>query len=104
MASTAASGIQNSTTGTTSSSNNTPVRQECDIPGKNAYMLWRTLFVIDEKYTPIKAIGKGAYGVVCSAKVAPSGDKVAIKKIGRGSRQGRLALLASPGSHACNAT
>lgn len=50
--------------------------------GKNAWMLWRTTFLIDEKYTPIKAIGKGAYGVVCSAKVAPSGDKVAIKKIG----------------------
>ncbi len=54
--------------------------------GKNAWMLWRTTFLIDEKYTPIKAIGKGAYGVVCSAKVAPSGDKVAIKKIGKQQR------------------
>jgi hypothetical protein len=33
------------------------------------------------QYVPIKAIGKGAYGVVCSAKT-PNGEKVAIKKIG----------------------
>lgn len=44
--------------------------------------MWRTNFEIDERYTPIKAIGKGAYGVVCSAKMAPTGEKVAIKKIG----------------------
>ena len=30
---------------------------------------------------PIKGVGKGAYGVVCSARVAGSKDKVAIKKI-----------------------
>ena len=30
----------------------------------------------------IQAIGKGAYGVVCSAKNTVSGEKVAIKKIG----------------------
>lgn len=44
--------------------------------------MWRTDFEIDEQYTPIKAIGKGAYGVVCSAKNSQSGEKVAIKKIG----------------------
>jgi serine/threonine protein kinase len=43
--------------------------------------LWRTNFEIDEAYTPIKAIGKGAYGVVCSAKLKDK-EKVAIKKIG----------------------
>eukprot|EP00199_Chlamydomonas_sp_CCMP681_P001746 CAMPEP_0119107322 /NCGR_PEP_ID=MMETSP1180-20130426/9639_1 /TAXON_ID=3052 ORGANISM="Chlamydomonas cf sp, Strain CCMP681" /NCGR_SAMPLE_ID=MMETSP1180 /ASSEMBLY_ACC=CAM_ASM_000741 /LENGTH=374 /DNA_ID=CAMNT_0007092793 /DNA_START=104 /DNA_END=1225 /DNA_ORIENTATION=- len=64
-----------------SSSNNIPVRKECNVPGKTAWTLWRTTFEIDEKYAPIKAIGKGAYGVVCSAKL-PNGDKVAIKKIG----------------------
>ena len=64
-----------------SSSSNAPVKKECNIPGKQAYMLWRTLFEIDEKYAPIKAIGKGAYGVVCSAKDTASGEKVAIKKI-----------------------
>ena len=30
---------------------------------------------------PIKGVGKGAYGVVCSARVAGSPGKVAIKKI-----------------------
>lgn len=44
--------------------------------------MWRTTFEIDERYQPIKAIGKGAYGVVCSAKNMSSGEKIAIKKIG----------------------
>ena len=30
---------------------------------------------------PIKGVGKGAYGVVCSARVVGTQDKVAIKKI-----------------------
>lgn len=51
------------------------------MPGKSCYQVWRTNFEIDEKYQPIKAIGKGAYGVVCSAKNAETGEKVAIKKI-----------------------
>lgn len=63
------------------SSSNVPIRRDCDIPGKHAYTLWKTVFVIDEHYVPIKAIGKGAYGVVCSAKNLKTGDKVAIKKI-----------------------
>eukprot|EP00879_Flechtneria_rotunda_P007694 GHRR01008067.1.p1 GENE.GHRR01008067.1~~GHRR01008067.1.p1 ORF type:complete len:379 (+),score=122.05 GHRR01008067.1:170-1306(+) len=65
-----------------STSSNVPVKQECSIPGKTSWVLWRTTFEIDEHYTPIKAIGKGAYGVVCSAKNAQTGEKVAIKKIG----------------------
>ncbi|KAL3137604.1 Mitogen-activated protein kinase 4 [Trebouxia sp. C0009 RCD-2024] len=60
---------------------NVPVRKECNIPGKQAWMLWHTVFEIDQVYQPIKAIGKGAYGVVCSAKNTATGDKVAIKKI-----------------------
>ena len=50
--------------------------------GKHQFMLWRSLFEIDTKYTPIKPIGKGAYGVVCSARNAETGEKIAIKKIG----------------------
>mmetsp|Transcript_27218 Transcript_27218/g.69933 ORF Transcript_27218/g.69933 Transcript_27218/m.69933 type:complete len:366 (-) Transcript_27218:67-1164(-) len=65
-----------------SSSSNVPVKKDCAIPGKACYAIWRTNFEIDEKYTPIKAIGKGAYGVVCSAKTGDSSEKVAIKKIG----------------------
>lgn len=37
--------------------------------------------MIDERYEPIKAVGKGAYGVVCSAHDGVTGEKVAIKKI-----------------------
>ena len=33
------------------------------------------------RYTPIKPLGKGAYGVVCSASDAVGGERVAIKKI-----------------------
>eukprot|EP00889_Picochlorum_renovo_P006698 jgi/Picre1/33728/NNA_001207.t1 len=49
--------------------------------GKKCYQVWRTEFVIDKRYQPIKAIGKGAYGVVCSAQDTVSQKKVAIKKI-----------------------
>lgn len=63
------------------SSANVPVRKECHVPGKARYLIWRTDFEIDDKYEPVKAIGKGAYGVVCSAKNTESGEKVAIKKI-----------------------
>jgi mitogen-activated protein kinase 1/3 len=60
---------------------NLPVQKECSVPGKACYQLWRTDFLIDDKYIPIKAVGKGAYGVVCSAKDHETGEKVAIKKI-----------------------
>ncbi|PRW45211.1 mitogen-activated kinase 3 [Chlorella sorokiniana] len=63
------------------SAQNIPVQKECSVPGKALYQVWRTNFEIDTKYQPIKAIGKGAYGVVCSAKHADTGEKVAIKKI-----------------------
>eukprot|EP00898_Chlorokybus_atmophyticus_P004650 jgi/Chlat1/5186/Chrsp33S05042 len=49
--------------------------------GKHQFLLWRTMFEIDVRYTPIKPIGKGAYGVVCSAKDTLTGEKCAIKKI-----------------------
>ncbi|EFJ11818.1 mitogen activated protein kinase 2 [Selaginella moellendorffii] len=51
-------------------------------PDKHYYMLWHSLFEIDTKYVPIRPLGKGAYGVVCSADNLETGDKVAIKKIG----------------------
>ena len=63
------------------STSNAPVRKECTIPGKTGWIIWRTPFDIDEAYVPIKAIGKGAYGVVCSAENKHTGEKVAIKKI-----------------------
>ena len=63
------------------SNSNVPVQKECDIPGRTGWVIWRTQFEIDEKYLPIKAIGKGAYGVVCSAENTQTKEKVAIKKI-----------------------
>ncbi len=37
---------------------------------------------LDLRYTPIKPLGKGAYGVVCSASDSVSNERVAVKKIG----------------------
>ena len=63
------------------SSSNLAVQKECTVPGKVRYQVWRTDFEIDDKYEPIKAVGRGAYGVVCSALNKQTGHKVAIKKI-----------------------
>lgn len=62
---------------------------------------------VDDIYEPIKAIGRGAYGVVCSALNKKTGEKVAIKKVGaafenlvdarRALREVRKTL--NPGSH-----
>lgn len=60
---------------------NLPVKEHCDAPGRQAYNIWGNTFLIDDVYVPIKAIGKGAYGTVCSAKNTVTGEKVAIKKI-----------------------
>lgn len=49
--------------------------------GKHYYAMWRTLFEIDTKYVPIKPIGRGAYGIVCSSVNRETNEKVAIKKI-----------------------
>eukprot|EP00030_Apusomonadida_sp_AF-17_P001581 a1887_57.p1 GENE.a1887_57~~a1887_57.p1 ORF type:complete len:410 (-),score=162.80 a1887_57:18-1220(-) len=53
------------------------------IPTTNSYMVCGTRFDIDSNYSLIKPIGQGAYGVVCAAKRVDTGDKVAIKKIGK---------------------
>ena len=49
--------------------------------GKHYYSIWRNTFELDTEYIPIKPIGRGAYGVVCSAKNEETNEKVAIKKI-----------------------
>eukprot|EP00899_Mesostigma_viride_P000912 jgi/Mesvir1/10821/Mv07749-RA.1 len=58
-----------------------PIFKEGGRPGKHIFVLWRTTFEIDTRYVPIKPVGKGAYGVVCSARDTETGDKCAIKKI-----------------------
>ncbi|CAH9054607.1 unnamed protein product [Cuscuta europaea] len=50
-------------------------------PGKHYYSMWQTLFEIDTKYVPIKPIGRGAYGIVCSSINKETNERVAIKKI-----------------------
>lgn len=38
-----------------SGSGSAPARRPCDLPGRSAWMMWRTLFVLDDRYVPIKA-------------------------------------------------
>lgn len=45
------------------------------------HYLASTTFTIDKKYSDLKAIGKGSYGVVCSALDSTTGRRIAIKKI-----------------------
>uniref|UniRef100_A0A7S2JNX2 Mitogen-activated protein kinase n=1 Tax=Cyanoptyche gloeocystis TaxID=77922 RepID=A0A7S2JNX2_9EUKA len=47
----------------------------------HSFMVCGTRFDVDTRYTLIKPIGQGAYGVVCSAHDSLTGEKVAIKKI-----------------------
>jgi len=47
----------------------------------HSFVVSGTRFEVDNKYTLIKPIGHGAYGVVISAQNTESGEKVAIKKI-----------------------
>ncbi|XP_076911351.1 mitogen-activated protein kinase homolog NTF3-like [Bidens hawaiensis] len=49
--------------------------------GKHYFSMWQALFEIDNKYVPIKPIGRGAYGIVCSSVNRETNEKVAIKKI-----------------------
>jgi len=48
---------------------------------KRCFTIWHTLFQVYAKYVPIKPIGKGAYGVVCSCINTETRERVAIKKI-----------------------
>ncbi|CAD7704386.1 unnamed protein product [Ostreobium quekettii] len=59
-----------------------PVKVACETPGKSRYHVWQDkFFEVDDKYVPIKAVGKGAYGLVCSARNRETRERVAIKKI-----------------------
>ncbi|MCO5592525.1 hypothetical protein L7F22_046528, partial [Adiantum nelumboides] len=47
------------------------------------YNIFGNLFEVTSKYVPpIRPIGRGAYGIVCSAINSKTGEEVAIKKIG----------------------
>eukprot|EP00736_Rhodelphis_marinus_P000183 Rmarinus@m.30076 len=47
----------------------------------HSFMVCSVRFDVDVRYTLLKPIGQGAYGVVCSAQENTTGDKVAIKKV-----------------------
>lgn len=49
--------------------------------GYHSFMVNACKFTVDAKYQPLKPLGRGAYGVVCSANDKVSGRKTAIKKI-----------------------
>ena len=49
----------------------------------SSFMVCGTRFDVPARYTLMKPIGHGAYGVVCSANDNESGEKVAIKKINK---------------------
>lgn len=51
--------------------------------GLNSYLLCGTRFELTPRYTPVKPIGHGAYGVVVSAQDSTTNRPVAIKKIGK---------------------
>ncbi|KHN46703.1 Mitogen-activated protein kinase like MMK2 [Glycine soja] len=47
------------------------------------YNIYGNLFEVSRKYVPpIRPVGRGAYGIVCAAVNAETGEEVAIKKIG----------------------
>ena len=48
---------------------------------KTSWVSGETKFIVDKKYEYMKCIGRGAYGVVCSALNKETGEKVAIKKV-----------------------
>ena len=47
----------------------------------SSFMVCGNVFEVQSRYAPIKPIGKGAYGVVCSARDTKTDQRVAIKKI-----------------------
>jgi mitogen-activated protein kinase 1/3/mitogen-activated protein kinase 6 len=93
-------GAEDTTTTTTTTNNNSnnekkiisnntnknDLEEEEQDEGDDPYELTKfvvcgNLFEVKKKYVPIKPIGKGAYGIVCSAKDEKQNTKVAIKKI-----------------------
>jgi serine/threonine protein kinase len=60
-----------------------PADVEGKCMGYHQFQVKADRFVVDTKYQPIKPLGSGAYGVVCSAKDRVANKRVAIKKIGK---------------------
>lgn len=58
-----------------------PERVNSARQGHHSFIIGGTRFDIPERYTPLKLLGQGAYGIVIAARDNLSGDNVAIKKI-----------------------
>jgi hypothetical protein len=56
-------------------------RTSIDVPSKVTFNAKGTEFRVDPRYGFVKALGLGAYGVVCAATDAKLGKGVAIKKV-----------------------
>lgn len=48
---------------------------------RHAFRIKNQKFIVDKRYVPIRSLGQGAYGVVCSATDTENDTKVAIKKV-----------------------
>jgi len=58
-----------------------PPRKPGERGRMHSFRVASSRFIIDARYTPLKSLGHGAYGIVCSAYDMDTGKKVAIKKI-----------------------
>ena len=62
--------------------NNVNIEQlKAENPDKTVFDLAGTTFIIDKKYSVVKKLGHGAYGVVCSCRDNEKNTLVAMKKI-----------------------
>ncbi|KAF2718753.1 MAP kinase MpkA [Polychaeton citri CBS 116435] len=52
-----------------------------DLSGRKVFRVFNQDFIVDERYTVTKELGQGAYGIVCAATNAGTGEGVAIKKV-----------------------
>ncbi|CAM9812898.1 unnamed protein product [Ascophyllum nodosum] len=50
-------------------------------PESTSYSIMQNTFRVDPRYSGLKAVGKGSFGIVCSALDSKQGKRVAIKKI-----------------------
>ncbi|KAF0755056.1 hypothetical protein AaE_005094 [Aphanomyces astaci] len=51
------------------------------VPQHATFSVYGTIFKVDVRYQFIAALGRGSYGIVCSAKDVVTGEKVAIKRV-----------------------
>ncbi|KAG0641744.1 kinase-like domain-containing protein [Tuber brumale] len=54
---------------------------DASLPGRKVFKVFNQDFIVDERYTVTKELGQGAYGIVCAATNAMSGEGVAVKKV-----------------------